>query len=444
MKKKSIQKTKLDLLAEAILRSDTDLAQEILLLILPAEQLVIPGLNSRTDRTYQIKLESVLRETARQKGITDKIFLSALGRHKDYFTIVRALTSAYPIISLKSLRTEPFLHITPSKPKRYFSTEEVWREKRGGEWLIEPKHDGWECQIHIADNQVRVYSQAGNTINEYVPNIEKTSLEFWGNRKVILEGELVAINPRTNQPLPHTYVCKENSQHRIYPFDLMYLDRDITESSCIMRRRLLEELFKGKSSQDLCLIEQIYASDWETFDSTIQNWISQGFEGAIAKRPWVEYEANMRTSNRVKIKIKDYIDAVVLGYKIEVGSFLAALIDKSGELKPFAWVPIIEDMKHSLEALRDTEIPAITMGDRTTDIQVKPEMVVEIQGDHIYQLANSECKDLSGVGWSLFSPTVKRIREDKAAIDATTVDEFLRLPVVSGHTKPSTNEEELD
>jgi ATP-dependent DNA ligase len=167
-------------------------------------------------------------------------------------------------------------------------------------------------------------------------------------------------------------------------------------------------------------------------------------EGMVAKRPYCVYEANLRTTNCIKVKRKDTIDAVIVGYTDSPRSYLVALWDSDiEEFVPFVWITPQKDILAGLiDGMDRQSLPPLLAGNRSTDVRVQPSLVVEIGGDHIFPSIGFACgRRQKGQGWPLLSPTLIRERRDKTSSDITTVEEFLELPVMAGYPKPTRSTE---
>src|SRR4051812_33036312 len=63
---------------------------------------------------------------------------------------------------------------------------------RPGEWMVEPKLDGWRALVYV-DSKVRVRSRRGSNLTPYVPALQGLR-ESLGGVSAILDGELVAMD----------------------------------------------------------------------------------------------------------------------------------------------------------------------------------------------------------------------------------------------------------
>lgn len=154
----------------------------------------------------------------------------------------------------------PFEFIPPTKPKKsnsisneIFHLEEL--DSLSGEFLIEPKYDGVRAQVHRKDNEVRIFTDEGNQIEEKFPHLVKDALSYT-HESFILDGELVKYkgNSRLSHKEVSGYIHSEVSSKRNNPpddfnfkfklFDLLYLNgEDKTLLRLVQRKKLLGDLF---------------------------------------------------------------------------------------------------------------------------------------------------------------------------------------------------------
>jgi len=92
---------------------------------------------------------------------------------------------------------------------------------------------------------------------------------------------------------------------------------------------------------------------------------------------------------------------------------------------------LVDEVKQYIQ-----DLPPINAGGRTTEFRISSEIVVEVEGDKIYENDSFTCgKKQTGKGWSLFAASISQIRTDKGADDVTTVGAFLNLNTMAGYTK---------
>src|SRR5207245_10275041 len=175
------------------------------------------------------------------------------------------------------------------------------------------------------------------------------------DRSVILEGEAIAYSKASEEFLPFQLTASRRRQHGIeqaarelplsaFIFDILYRDgRDLTELPYEKRLELVDEVIRGSS---VLLPAPIIKTDSvDVLTTTLLDYISQGLEGVVVKRPDSPYQAGARNFNWVKLKrhtsgeLSDTVDLVLLGYyfgkgkraEFGVGALLAGVYDADND-----------------------------------------------------------------------------------------------------------------
>lgn len=214
----------------------------------------------------------------------------------------------------------------------------------GGQWLMEPKYDGWRAILSITTDSVRIYTRTGNEITQ-VPYIA----DPFGERLpagTILDGEIVDLSsggPQWNRT--QTILSTTRGGYRHTPsdtdpplsyvvFDVLQIDgEDVCRQPLLVRKRRLVELLEGAEAWLGCDIR--HSPVHPPTDEGLEALLALGFEGVVVKDTGSTYRCGGRGRGWVKIKPQDEVEARVIGtYPPEPGSKYAPL-DKDG--KPQAW-----------------------------------------------------------------------------------------------------------
>jgi DNA ligase-1 len=425
----------------AIAQGNADEAAATASLLAAGGQLPLPGFS-------QLRLANPANE---------KVFLDALWEAVDGAPAVwQAICAAFArcpdpaylaavlaregLDGLKRIGPRLYWAVRPALARRYRNPEEAWIATSGGEWLLEPKLDGWECQIHMGPQGARLYSRRGRELSRILLTVAKAVEKMLEGYAVILESEVVAVDPETNKPLPRADMRRLGVSHRAVVFDLLYLGDDYTRYPCAERFEALCQLPLKDATDELTITEQVRVDTLSTFESAFRSAVLQGHEGIIGKRPDAPYEAGARTNKRIKIKPVDTVDAVLIGYNSQNDAYLAAVYDiDANSFVPFVWISsgLNVDEKRTLAEERDRaalpDSSRAIIADRQVDLQLQPLIVVEIAGDHIHPTDKYPCGlHQDGRGWTLMGAKFVRLRPDKGPNDVTTLEEFLSLPVMAG------------
>jgi len=202
--------------------------------------------------------------------------------------------------------------------------------------------------------------------------------------------------------------------------------------------------------------------------------ITRGLEGVVVKKLSSKYEAGGRNFNWVKLKrhsdgeLKDTIDCVILGYifgkgkrtAFGAGALLVGVYDKKRDmfvtvskigtgLSDEEWISI----KQRTKGMERKTKPARVYSLITPSVWVEPKLVIEVLADEITrspihtagkEILNDkglkmndkkEIEEIDGenLGYALRFPRLVNFRDkDKAAEDATTVEELIELYKLQG------------
>jgi DNA ligase 1 len=331
--------------------------------------------------------------------------------------------------------------------------------KKLGLVAVQPKYDGIRVQIHKNGSAVRVFSR---NLEDYTLMFSEltTAARGLNDETLILDGEAIAYSKELEEYLPFQLTASRRRQHGIeqaalelplvaFMFDILYRNgRDLTELPYEERLALVDQVIAGST---VLLPAPISKTDSvEVLTKTLLDYISQGLEGVVVKRPDSKYQAGARNFNWVKLKrhtsgeLSDTVDLVLLGYyfgkgkraEFGVGALLAGVYDAENDrfatitrlgtgLSDAEWRQIHE----RADKLQVDQRPARVDSILVPDVWLKPEVVVEVMADEITPSPRHTAgKAGDEPGFALRFPRVVSFRgADKRAEDATTVKEIGEL-----------------
>lgn len=332
--------------------------------------------------------------------------------------------------------------------------------KKIGLCSVEPKFDGFRCQVHLRGGKVEMFSRNLENNTTMFPDLVEGLLAQVKVESCIIEGEAVAYNPDSGEFYPFQMTAQRKRKYdideissrfplKLFAFDLLYLNgEDITNKSYTERRSLLlKTISSGKTVE---VIQAITTDCPEKIEKYLSSLLEQGLEGVVAKRLDTPYTAGARNFNWIKLKrsykasLNDTIDAVLLGYykgrglrtKFGIGAMLVGVYDKAEDkFKTIGkigtgptdkeWVYFKEVMDKNILTHKHPRIDA----DIEVDVWVEPKKVIVVQADEITRSPVHTCgKTNTEVGYALRFPRVLGlIRDDKEAEDATSVSEIKQL-----------------
>ena len=189
------------------------------------------------------------------------------------------------------------------------------RELPRGNYLYEPKWDGFRCLAFRDGGEVDLRSRNQRPLARYFPEIVDALLTL-PHQRLVLDGELViagrehldfvALLARLHPAASRIERLRVETPAWFVAFDLLAVgDEDLRERPFVERRARLEELL-GEARPPLALTPA--TSDEEVAAA----WLDR-FEGVVAKHRELRYEAGRRAM--VKVKHERSADCVVAGFR---------------------------------------------------------------------------------------------------------------------------------
>jgi ATP-dependent DNA ligase len=325
-----------------------------------------------------------------------------------------ALTGAVPAEELQQPFPTIDLPIQPPFPP--MEARNAARLPESGEWLYEPKWDGFRGLAFRKGDEVLLQSKAGQPLGRYFPELVAALREL-PHRQFVLDGEIVILSEghldfnallqrihpaesrirKLAKETPVTFLC----------FDLLVDSRGelLTAQPLAKRKDQLKDFFQkvpkgasvrlSPSTRDLTLAQR-----W------MGNLATVGFDGVVAKRLDEPYHSGDR-NGMVKVKRLRTADCVVGGFRYAskgkvVGSLLLGLHDADGKLNHVGFTSSFkaEDRVRLLKTLEPFIVkenggkgigfsgnapggPSRWSTERSTEwVPLRNELVCEVQYDH--------------------------------------------------------------
>ena len=213
-----------------------------------------------------------------------------------------------------------------------------------GEWIFEPKWDGFRALVFRDGNDVLIQSRDEKPLNRYFPELIDPLLKQLPSQ-CVLDGEVVvaqngaldfdSLQLRIHPAASRIKLLSEQIPSSIVFFDLLAEGKkDLRGQAFEVRRRRLQSLLsKAKPPLHLtpATTEFSVASDW------FRRFEGAGLDGVVAKPVTGTYESNKRVM--LKVKHERECDCVVAGFRwhkkgerTRIGSLLLGLFDDKGTL----------------------------------------------------------------------------------------------------------------
>lgn len=330
--------------------------------------------------------------------------------------------------------------VKPPKAISVSSPQEAW-EKYGRKSIAYPKKDGWHFQIHVDGQQITLYSRTGKNYADRLPATARRLVEQVGGQRAILGVEMVGYNTE-DRPLPPERLLKAH-HHRCWVLDALYLDdEDLTTKPTVERLEQLSGWLSKRPGATLVSSEFHRFTDSDSWHRFFGQCLQEGLEGAILKLADSDYFTPV-----YKVKPFETIDAIVIaGYRDRSGeasaSFKSLLlgapaasgqriavmgtVDRDELNNEKLWAAIMNALESFGQEQRPLQVDATP---HNPSIWFAPKVVLEVDAranrnkvDPHYTVGGD-----GGPGYRFDRIVVKRLREDKAAGDATTEEELIRL-----------------
>jgi DNA ligase-1 len=299
------------------------------------------------------------------------------------------------------------------------------------------KWDGIRVQVASSDGVKRLFSRAGEDISGAFPDIVE-AIDFEG----VFDGELLvrreeAIAPfndlqqRLNRKTVTAKMLKEHPAHvRLY--DVLWLDgKDLRTLSFDERRIRLEAWMVEKPHQRFDVSPLVRFTDWAHLAILREEMRQDGIEGLMLKRGDSPYLAGRPKGPWFKWKRDPMLaDCVMMYAQRGHGKRSSFYSDYTfgAWRETAAGARELAPVGKAYFGFTDEELRFLDkwVRDHTTNRfgpvrEVEPQLVLEVAFDGVARSSRHK----SGV--SLRFPRINRIRTDKPAAEADTVDNLLRL-----------------
>ena len=261
----------------------------------------------------------------------------------------------------------------------------------GGDWVYEPKWDGFRCIAFVDGDDVRLQSRNGKPLTRYFPEL------VFPSGRYVLDGEIVlfddqgrqdfdALGQRIHPAKSRIAMLARQTPTRFIAFDLLARDDEVLlDLPQRERRAALEALVEASVDLTPATTDPAEAEPW-----------LQGAEGVIAKQAGAPYKPGERVG-MVKIKRVRTIDAVVRAWRPgkeegTVGSLILSLHGQDGRLHEVGHTSgftakqkreLVGKLKPYETGERFTGEPSRWNNMRELEgVVLRPELVVEVTFDH--------------------------------------------------------------
>ncbi|MGQ0652608.1 MAG: ATP-dependent DNA ligase [Betaproteobacteria bacterium] len=277
---------------------------------------------------------------------------------------------------------------------------------QAGDWLYEPKWDGFRALIFRGADDVYIQSRDCRPFDRYFPDLHESLLERLPPGCVV-DGEIIiatskgldfdALQLRLHPAASRVERLAKEMPASVVAFDLLAVDgKSVMDRKQSERRAVLEKLL-AKAEPPLHLTpvtrDADVARDW------LERFEGAGLDGVIAKPAGAPYQPGKRAM--LKIKHARTADCALIGFRWHksgegiVGSLLLGLYDDAGDLHHVGVASAFptamrKQLAGELEPLRkgagdpiQGESSRWSAGRDTTWHRLRIERVLEVKYDHL-------------------------------------------------------------
>lgn len=322
---------------------------------------------------------------------------------------------------------------------------------------VEDKIDGIRAQAHVSEAGVHLFARGKGPVTTAFPDVARPLAEAAraGLPAAILDGEIVvmtpegrprpfsALQPRLKKTEPDERLIREHPV-RYVVYDLLFEgDESLLPLPFLERRARLVRWASRLSAPGSPVVlhdSRPLLSD-DAQEAEFDAARARGFEGLVLKRLDAPYAAGVRGFAWLKVKkALATLDVVVIAAERGHGKRAGVLSDYTFAVRGDEGLLTVGK---AYSGLTDVEIRAMTerleaiaAGEEQHGyLRVRPEIVLEVAFDGLQR------SDRHSSGFALRFPRIARIRDDKKAGEADTLDAVRALweaQLASGHREDLT------
>lgn len=218
---------------------------------------------------------------------------------------------------IKTLKPSKLTHVKravfPSefKPSLAFLTQKV---PEGDDWLHEIKFDGYRILCMINHGKIQILTRNGHDWSKPLSFLAD-ELKAMGNKNLILDGELVAIDKKgiSNFQILQNSLKKSNpTTLKLFVFDIPYYEGySLNNMPLIERKKILYKLLKNikRKKSHILYTEHIIGHGEDVFKQACD----ASLEGIISKKISSHYEQH-RSKNWLKSKCTNQQEFIIAGF----------------------------------------------------------------------------------------------------------------------------------
>jgi len=297
------------------------------------------------------------------------------------------------------------------------------------------------CQIH-KNKEIKLFTRRLEDVSKQFPDIVEVVKNNIKADNYILDGEVIGIDPKTKKWLPfqnisqrikRKYDIKETIKEipvMLNVFDaVMINNKNLIKEPFKKRRKLLEKVVKPVPNK-LAAAKSLITDSEQKAEAFYKESLEKGNEGVMVKNLNAVYEPGSRVGYGVKVKpTMETLDLVIIGADWGQGkranwlsSFTIACRkgDKFVEIGKVGTG--IKEKGEGVSFRQLTELlKPLIVEQEARAVVIKPKIIIEVDYEEIQKSPTYTS------GFALRFPRVIKLREDKPADEADSLDKVKRL-----------------
>jgi DNA ligase 1 len=313
---------------------------------------------------------------------------------------------------------------------------------------LEYKYDGARMLIHKKGDHIEIFTRRLENITKAFPDIVKVCKSNIRATSCIVDGEGVAIDPKTGKPLAFQMLSQRIKRKydvdetaigipiELNLFDIILLnDKNLTDLPLEERRKMLSTVVKEISGK-IQMANQLVTKDMKEADAFYKKSLKEGHEGLIVKDLEAKYQPGKRVAGGwLKVKpVLESLDLVITGATWGtgkragwLGSFILACRDPNtgaflecGMLGSGVKEKKTEEDDVTLKELTKELKPLIEF-EKGNEVKIKPKLVLEVSYEEIQKSPTYSS------GYALRFPRLIKMRWDKGIDEADDLGRLERI-----------------
>jgi len=308
--------------------------------------------------------------------------------------------------------------------------------------LLEYKLDGFRIQIHKRGEDVTVFTRRLEDVTHQFPEVVERVRDRFDAESCILEGEVVAYDPETGEPLPFQELSRrikrkydverlrEEVPVGVHLFDLLYLDGETyLEAPLAERVAALEDRLAGTDGERAFQrATNVVTADLDAAREFYERALAAGQEGIMVKNRGAAYQPGSRVGYMVKVKpTMEPLDLTILRAKWSEGRrsnrlgrlYLGCRDEGTGEFREVGRLSTGFSDEELLEITERLEETIVEQDGR--EVVFEPSEVIEVAFEEV------QASPEYGSGYALRFPRFEGFRDDLDLADVDTVERIESL-----------------